>query len=153
MGVRRYVPVELIYESEYAPPRPFFPLAPFINRDALEAASLPSSGEGCAMTAGASTVVQLGVLTGGSALLGGILGFAEKKLIKVIALLVGFECGLSLYLEYQGLIEIHWHALGDALTTAGTSIRQLPTWLLAEGASVPIGAGFVGGFLISFNKA
>ena len=105
------------------------------------------------MTAGASTVVQLGVLTGESALLGGILEFAAKKLLKVIALLVGLECGLFLYLEYHGLIEIHWHAFGDTLITAGASLRQLPTWLLAEGASVLIGAGFVGGFLISFNKA
>lgn len=105
------------------------------------------------MTAGTSAILHLGILTGGSAALGGVLGFAAKKLLKLVAMLVGLECGLFLYLEYHGLIDIHWHALGDTLTTVATSVRTLPTWLLAEGTTASLGAGFVGGFLVSFKKA
>lgn len=86
-------------------------------------------------------------------MLGGILGFVTKKLIKAIAVLCGLEFGLFLYLDYHNIIDVNWHVLSDTLATANVSLYKASSWLLAVGAPIPLGAGFVSGFIVGFKRS
>ena len=48
---------------------------------------------------------QVGLELGGGAVIGGIIGFAAKKVAKIIAILVGIELDLFKFLETRGILE------------------------------------------------
>lgn len=100
-----------------------------------------------------TTLWSLGTTFGGGALAGGVTGFAAKKIAKIAVALVGVQLAVFAYLDHTGLLDVHWHAFGDALAGIHQSMQTLPSWLMALGATVPIGAGFVGGFFFVFKKA
>lgn len=96
---------------------------------------------------------NLGTAFGGSALAGGVTGFAAKKLAKIAVAIVGVQLAVFAYLDRQGLLDVHWEALDHALANAHESLQTLPAWLTALGTTLPVGAGFVGGFFLGFNRA
>lgn len=100
-----------------------------------------------------TAVWNLGTVFGGSALAGGVTGFAAKKVAKIALAVVGVQLAVFAYLDHTGLLDVHWQAFTHALADVSRSIQTLPPWLTALGASVPIGAGFVGGFFLGFKKA
>jgi len=94
-------------------------------------------------------VVQLGF--GGLA--GFAIGYAIKKLLKLVIILIGiFLLGMA-YLDYVDFIEVHYEKLAEAF-------RQLAERLLSEGgflpgllsANLPAMGGFVVGFALGFKK-
>jgi uncharacterized membrane protein (Fun14 family) len=95
---------------------------------------------------------NLGVAFGGSALAGGVTGFAAKKLLKLVIALIGVQLAIFAYLDHQGILDVQWQALDTALAGVHQSLQSVPSWLTAVGATLPIGAGFVGGFLVAFKK-
>ena len=95
---------------------------------------------------------NLGVAFGGSALAGGVTGFAAKKLFKLVIALIGVQLAIFAYLDHQGILDVQWQALDTALAGVHQSLQSVPSWLTAVGATLPIGAGFVGGFLVAFKK-
>lgn len=96
---------------------------------------------------------NLGTAFGGSALAGGITGFAAKKLAKIVLAVVGVQLAVFVYLDHQGLLDVQWQALDNVLAGVYQSVQTLPPWLTALSTTVPIGVGFVGGFLLGFKKA
>lgn len=96
---------------------------------------------------------QLGIATGGSLVAGGVVGFAAKKLVKLAVAVIGAQLALFAYLDHEGVLDVHWQALDVALAAAGRHVGMLPGWLTTLGMTVPIGAGFVGGFLVGFKRA
>jgi uncharacterized membrane protein (Fun14 family) len=96
---------------------------------------------------------QLGIATGGSLVAGGVVGFAAKKLVKLAVAVIGAQLALFAYLDHEGVLDVHWQALDGALAAAGRHVGALPRWLTTLGMTVPIGAGFVGGFLVGFKRA
>ena len=96
---------------------------------------------------------NLGTAFGGSTLAGGVTGFAAKKLAKIVLAIVGVQLALFAYLDHQGVLNIHWEALDQVLAGIHHSLQTIPPWLTALGATIPLGAGFVGGFLFGFKKA
>ena len=102
-------------------------------------------------------VQQLGLELGGGAVIGGVIGFAAKKVAKIIAVLVGLELALFKFLETRGVLSVDWNAISGtaanvskaASETAGT---QPPSWVTSIVSTLPVSAGFTGGFLLGFRK-
>jgi uncharacterized membrane protein (Fun14 family) len=67
---------------------------------------------------------------GGGFFVGLLIGYALKKVIKLLAVIVGlFLVGLA-YLQYHQIANINWNKLQsiseDAITTLSTAIVQIP---------------------------
>jgi uncharacterized membrane protein (Fun14 family) len=100
---------------------------------------------------------QLGLEVGGGAAIGGIIGFAAKKVAKLIAILVGLELALFKFLETRGILEVNWEAIrgtaSNATSAAGqTATGQPPSWVTSLLSALPVSAGFAGGFMAGFKK-
>ena len=99
----------------------------------------------------------MGLEFGGGGLIGGIIGYAAKKVAKIIAIIVGLELALFKFLETRGILQVNWSAITgaaqDTATSAGSAAAgQPPSWLLSLLSALPVSAGFTGGFLIGFKK-
>ncbi|MEZ3114929.1 FUN14 domain-containing protein [Halobaculum sp. MBLA0147] len=99
---------------------------------------------------------QLGLELGTGAAVGGITGFAAKKIAKLIAVLVGLELALFKFLESQGFITVNWEKFGGTLSgilgksgEAGEVGAPILNTILS---TLSISAGFTGGFMLGFRK-
>jgi uncharacterized membrane protein (Fun14 family) len=100
-------------------------------------------------------VQQLGLEFGSGAVVGGIIGFAAKKVAKVLAVIVGLELALFKFLESRGIITVDWERLtAGVLQTASdaASSGQPPSWVMTVLSTLSISAGFTGGFLLGFRR-
>ena len=97
---------------------------------------------------------QLGLEFGGSAVIGGLIGFAAKKLAKVIAVIIGLELVVFRLLESRGILAVNWDRLGAAFVDAGeaATAQQPPSWVVTILSTLSVGVGFTGGFLLGFKK-
>jgi len=97
---------------------------------------------------------QLGLEFGSSAVIGGIIGFAAKKVAKVIAVLVGIQLALFKFLESRGLISVKWDELTAGMMEASeaAAASQPPSWVMSILSTLSVSAGFSGGFLLGFKK-
>jgi uncharacterized membrane protein (Fun14 family) len=100
---------------------------------------------------------QVGLEVGGGAMIGGIIGFAAKKVAKIIAILVGIELALFKFLETRGILKVNWEAITgtaeNVSSAAGeTAGSQPPGWVTSLLSALPVSAGFTGGFLVGFKK-
>lgn len=97
---------------------------------------------------------QIGLEFGTGAVIGGIIGFAAKKVAKLIAVIIGIELALFKFLESRGVLEVNWDKLGASFMELGetATAEQPPSWLTSIISTLSIGAGFTGGFLLGFKK-
>lgn len=96
---------------------------------------------------------QLGLEIGGGGVLGGITGYAAKKIAKLIAVIIGLQLALFKFLETRGILEVDWSAISGAVEdTAGAANGAPPSWIDSLLSALPVSAGFTGGFLIGFRK-
>jgi uncharacterized membrane protein (Fun14 family) len=97
---------------------------------------------------------QLGIDMGGGAIIGGIIGFAVKKLAKIIAIIVGLELALFKFLESQRILTVDWNRLTAGLVGVGeaASAQTPPSWAMTILSTLSISAGFTGGFLLGFRR-
>lgn len=92
-------------------------------------------------------VYQLGI--GG---IGGfIVGYAIKKLSKLIAFLVGLFLIALVYLGVQGIISINYSALWEKLEGIVGSAGQALSWLIGIISILPFIGSFGVGFLLGFK--
>ncbi len=81
---------------------------------------------------------------------GFIAGYAFKKFLKLVALVVGLFIVALVYLAYQGIISINFGALGNAIASglglAGQATSFIPTILSLLPAAGSFGVGFFLGF-------
>ncbi|MHC3437398.1 FUN14 domain-containing protein [Natrialbaceae archaeon A-gly3] len=92
----------------------------------------------------------LAIEAGGGAVLGGLIGFATKKIAKLLAVIIGVQLVIFRYLESQGILIVDWDALSGGLVTA--SERADPSYLESLISTLSVGAGFTAGFLIGFHR-
>lgn len=98
-----------------------------------------------------SVLGQVGLNIGGAAVAGGIIGWAAKKMLKIVAVLVGLELALLAFLQQRGFITVHWDQLGSALSGLSASATSVPAWLPAV-SSLGVGGGFLAGALVGFKR-
>ncbi|MEF8786703.1 MAG: FUN14 domain-containing protein [Haloarculaceae archaeon] len=96
----------------------------------------------------------LGMQMGGSALIGGVIGFTAKKVAKVIAVIVGLELVLFKFLESRGILQVNWERLGGTFEgLASDAGNQTQTLIETFISTAGIGAGFAAGFAVGFKRA
>lgn len=103
------------------------------------------------------TTLALEFLAG--AILGGLLGFATKRIAKVLAIIFGVQLMVVRYLQSQEILIVDWDRLSAGLVStsegaaethqAGMDVHWLES-LLSVGA---IAVGFTSGFLIGYHRA
>jgi len=92
-------------------------------------------------------VFQLGV--GG---IGGfIVGYALKKLSKLILVLIGLFVLALIYLSTQGVININYDSLWNALSGLIGLGGSVFSWLIGVISLLPFAASFVAGFLLGLK--
>lgn len=95
---------------------------------------------------------------GAGVVLGALLGFATKRVAKLLAVILGVELMLFRYLQSQGIVVVDWDRLSAGLvTTEGRTQQAHHTavdvhWLESMLSVVSIGAGVTSGFLIGFYR-
>jgi uncharacterized membrane protein (Fun14 family) len=94
---------------------------------------------------------QLGVQAGGGAVVGGVIGFAAKKIVKIVAVLVGLEFAILAYLENQGIISVKWSELQSAAAFT-TGDGQMPPVVANALSAAPLSGGFAAGAAVGFKK-
>jgi uncharacterized membrane protein (Fun14 family) len=96
---------------------------------------------------------QLGLEMGTGAVIGGLIGFAAKKIAKIIAVIIGLQLALFRFMETKGYVSVDWDAISGGLVGASEGAAQQSTgWLQAIISTLSIGAGFTGGFLVGFKR-
>jgi uncharacterized membrane protein (Fun14 family) len=82
---------------------------------------------------------------------GFIVGFAVKKLSKLIAILIGLFIIALIYLSTRGIISINYEKLWDALKNALGFVGQATEWFISVISLLPFMGSFVVGFLLGFK--
>jgi uncharacterized membrane protein (Fun14 family) len=97
---------------------------------------------------------KMGLELGTGAVIGGIIGFAAKKIAKLIAVIVGLQLALFKFLETRGVLKVDWSAISGAAqnTTSTAAASQPPSWVSSLLSALPVSAGFTGGFLVGFKQ-
>jgi uncharacterized membrane protein (Fun14 family) len=96
---------------------------------------------------------SLGMELGTGAVIGGIIGFAAKKVAKIIAVIIGVELALFKFLESRGILTVDWDRLGATFLDAGQVAGDAPpSWLQTILSTLSISAGFTGGFLVGWRR-
>jgi len=99
---------------------------------------------------------QIGLEAGGGAVIGGVIGFAAKKIAKLIAVLIGLELALFKFLEARGVLQVNWkkitNASANVTDTAQEGGSAGANYLDSLLSTLPVSAGFTGGFFLGFKK-
>jgi len=94
---------------------------------------------------------SLGYQLGIGAVGGFIVGFAVKKVSKLVAVVVGLFLVALIYLGVKGIINVNydalWSALADSLGLASSAF----SWLVAVISLLPFAGSFIVGFLLGFK--
>ena len=102
-----------------------------------------------------SLAQTVGINLGTGALIGGIIGFAAKKVAKLVAIIVGLELALFKFLESRQILVVNWDRVGASFLTAGEAAASQtpPSWIMTLLSTLSVSGGFAGGFLLGFKKA
>ncbi|MEM3596731.1 MAG: FUN14 domain-containing protein [Candidatus Bathyarchaeia archaeon] len=92
-------------------------------------------------------IYQLGI--GGVG--GFIVGFALKKLSKLIIMLIGLFIIALIYLSTQGIININYDALWRAVSNFFGLAGEAFSWLVHVLSLMPFVGSFIVGFLLGFK--
>ena len=96
---------------------------------------------------------QLGIEFGGGAVIGGIIGFAAKKLAKIIAIIIGLELALFKFLESREILTVDWAALSAGMLKTGEGAANGPPgWVSTILSTLSVSVGFTGGFMLGFRR-
>jgi uncharacterized membrane protein (Fun14 family) len=82
---------------------------------------------------------------------GFIVGFAIKKISKLILILIGLFLIALLYLGAKGIININYAALWNALKGLSGRAGQAASWLIGLISILPFAGSFIAGFLIGLK--
>lgn len=97
-------------------------------------------------------LTQLGLEFGSGAFIGAIVGFAAKKIAKVIAVIIGVELALFKFLESKGFMVVRWDKLTAGILSAPDQMPATDQWIEPILSTLSVGVGFSGGFLLGFKK-
>ena len=92
-------------------------------------------------------VYQLG--TGG--VLGFVVGYAIKKMIKIVIVVMGAFAALLIYLEYKGIINVNYDKFASLVGSASGLSGKASQWLLPIVAHLPFAGSFAVGAALGFK--
>ena len=108
---------------------------------------------------------NLAVTLGGGFFGGILIGYALKKVIKVMAIIAGFFLAALAYLQYQQIASLNWDKLQaiseDTLTTLANATQQIPGFdgngnvpaeLVMTNLGIPLTGSLAIGFTIGFMR-
>ena len=95
---------------------------------------------------------QLLAQGGGGMVVGGVLGFAVKKIVKILAILAGIQVAVLAYFEQQGVISVNWDALQNMTVITPTQGGGMPPIAANLISSLPAGGGLAVGAAVGFRK-
>jgi len=90
-------------------------------------------------------IYQLGI--GGTG--GFLVGYAAKKIAKIIAAFLGLYAASLLYLNHVGVVTLNYEKF---MNVASTSATTLTNFFVSAVSGLPFAAGFVGGFALGIKK-
>ena len=90
-------------------------------------------------------IYQLGI--GGTG--GFLVGYAAKKIAKIIAAFLGVYAASLLYLNHIGVVTLNYEKF---MNVASTSATTLTNFFVSAVSGLPFAAGFVGGFALGIKK-
>jgi uncharacterized membrane protein (Fun14 family) len=109
------------------------------------------------MMTNTDTLTSISTSIGGGFFGGLLIGYALKKVIKMIAIVVGlFLAGLA-FLQYQQIAIIHWHKVEGAITklataTTSTINDNVAALAMMSNFGIPLTSSMSVGFTIGFMK-
>lgn len=100
---------------------------------------------------------------------GFIIGYAIKKVMRILAIVIGLFLGGVTYLQYQGIVNVNWDKVDtvsrNAISTLAKTATQFPglsnhaiaaatttTTMMANLLGVPLTGGMAMGFAFGFMK-
>ncbi len=90
-------------------------------------------------------IYQLGI--GGTG--GFLVGYAAKKIAKIIAAFLGLYAASLLYLNHIGVVSLNYERF---MNVASSSAMTLTNFFVSTVSGLPFAAGFVGGFALGIKK-
>jgi len=96
--------------------------------------------------------------------LGFLMGYAIKKILKIIIVVAGLLVGIMYYLQYNGLIALNWAkveaTLGNAMTNFNGFSLNTPFFPgisdqildAISNSGIPLTGGFAAGFAFGLSK-
>jgi uncharacterized membrane protein (Fun14 family) len=86
------------------------------------------------------TLTSISTSIGGGFFGGLLIGYALKKVIKMLAVVVGlFLAGLA-FMQYQHMATIHWHKLEGAITKLAAATAATTTSTINDNNNVAVAA-------------
>jgi len=116
---------------------------------------------------GLATSIGIGGLAtsiGIGGFLGFLMGYAIKKILKIIIIVAGLLVGIIYYLQYNGLIALDWAKMEQAVSNLMTNFDGLSLnapffpgisdqiFNAISNSGIPLTGGFAGGFAFGFSK-
>jgi uncharacterized membrane protein (Fun14 family) len=92
-------------------------------------------------------VYQLGI--GG--FLGFFVGYAIKKMTKILAVLIGIGAIILIYLGYEGIISINYDKLAEMIERLMGTAGQASTVLTPIIANLPFAGSFIAGLAVGIK--
>jgi uncharacterized membrane protein (Fun14 family) len=96
-------------------------------------------------------------MSGSGGVIGFLVGFALKRVMKIIAVIAGIFFAALMYLQSQNLVSVNWDKLQFASQSTVTSLAnsltdtgQIST--IAGNLGLPLTGGLAAGFAIGFMK-
>ena len=96
--------------------------------------------------------------------LGFLMGYAMKKILKIIIIAAGFLVGIFYYLQYNGLLALNWAKLEETIGNLMTNFNgfNLNTPFFSgisdqflnavSNSGIPLTGGFAAGFAFGLSK-
>jgi uncharacterized membrane protein (Fun14 family) len=98
-------------------------------------------------------VTQLGLDLGTGGVVGGVMGFAAKKIAKIVAVIVGLQLAAFKFLESEGILTVDWERISGGMLDAGSAAtsNQPPDFLMSLLSTLSVSGGFAAGFMAGFK--
>jgi len=94
---------------------------------------------------------SLGYQLGIGGIGGFIVGYATKKISKLIVIVLGLFIIALLYLGVQGIININYDALWKTLANSLGMAESAFSWIVGVISLLPFAGSFIVGFLLGFK--
>ena len=94
---------------------------------------------------------SLGYQLGIGGIGGFIVGFAFKKMSKLIVIVLGLFIAALIYLGVKGIISINYDALWNSIANSLGMAESAFSWIVGVISLLPFAGSFIVGFLLGFK--